>query len=168
VIEDDSGGLDLAAVYRRHQHRIFRYLLRRSGSRQDAEELTQRVFADAAGALSRGERPESMLAWLFTVAERRFVDEIRRRTRAADFMRTQVEPAASSLNYGPAVAHALRSGIEALPNDQREVVVMKIFEGRAFADIAERVGASEAACKMRFSRGLRRLRDYLEAEGITP
>lgn len=45
---------------------------------------------------------------------------------------------------------------------------MKVFEGRPFAEIASRVGASEGACKMRFSRGIRTLRALLEEEGIEP
>jgi RNA polymerase sigma-70 factor (ECF subfamily) len=164
----DPAGVDLAAVYERHRYKVYRYLLRRTGSADEAEELTQRVFADAVDSLARGSRPDSVAAWLFAVAERRFVDEIRRRTRAANFIRAQPEPPKSDLDYGPAVAQALRRSLKRLPDDQREIVVMKIFEGRTFADIADRVGATEAACKMRFSRGIRLLRQMLDQEGFTP
>ncbi len=63
--------------------------------------------------------------------------------------------------YGHGVAAALRDAIAALPESQRRVVVMKLLEGRSFAEIAARLGASEAACKMRLSRALERLRDEL-------
>jgi DNA-directed RNA polymerase specialized sigma24 family protein len=45
---------------------------------------------------------------------------------------------------------------------------MKLIEGCSFAEIASLVGATEAAVKMRFQRGLRALREDLELQGIGP
>jgi DNA-directed RNA polymerase specialized sigma24 family protein len=70
--------------------------------------------------------------------------------------------------YGGQVAVALRAALTALPATQREVVVLRLVEGRSFAEIAERLGATEAACKMRFLRGLASVRDVFEKEGIEP
>jgi len=170
VDDNKASETDAGEAFSRHGGKIFRYLLRRIGNRHDAEELTQRVFTDVTAALARGERPDSMLAWLYTVAERRFTDELRHRARAADVSQRAVvdaQPRERS-EYGPAVATALREEIERLPVDQGRVVVMKVLEGRSFAEIARAVGASEGACKMRFARGIRQLRDSLRRRGITP
>jgi len=70
--------------------------------------------------------------------------------------------------YGANVAERIREALEKLPEGQRRVVVLKLLEGRPFAEIARIVGVSEAASRMRSSRGLERLRDELEREGITP
>src|SRR5436190_5197424 len=78
------------------------------------------------------------------------------------------EPAASEARYGEEVARALRSGLERMPDDQRRVVVWRLLEGRPFAEIAGRLGTSEEACRMRFVRGLRALREEFEREGATP
>jgi DNA-directed RNA polymerase specialized sigma24 family protein len=43
-----------------------------------------------------------------------------------------------------------------------------LLEGRSFAEIAVAVSANEAACKMRFVRGLAEVRDVFEQKGITP
>jgi DNA-directed RNA polymerase specialized sigma24 family protein len=48
------------------------------------------------------------------------------------------------------------------------VVKMKILEGRPFAEIAERVGATEAACKMRLSRAVVQLKTELNERGLGP
>jgi DNA-directed RNA polymerase specialized sigma24 family protein len=45
---------------------------------------------------------------------------------------------------------------------------MKLLQGLSFTEIAGHVGATEAACKMRFARGLESVRDQLEKEGVTP
>lgn len=157
-------------AYRQHQSQIYRFLRRRTGSHDEAEDLTQRVFADAAAALSSSSPPESLLAWLYAVAERRYVDEIRRRQKVAGHIAGQLRSSGFHADpfYGPTVAEALRRTIGALPPDQRSVVAMKIFEERSFAEIAARLNTTEAACKMRFSRGVRQLREALREEGLAP
>lgn len=170
VYDNEASESDAGEAFSRHGGKVFRYLLRRIGNPHDAEELTQRVFTDITATLARGERPDSMLAWLYAVAERRFTDELRRRARAADISQRAFLDAQSRepSEYGPAVATALREEIERLPVEQGRVVVMKVLEGRSFAEIARAVGATEGACKMRFARGIRQLRDSLRRRGITP
>jgi RNA polymerase sigma-70 factor (ECF subfamily) len=155
-------------AFRRHSAQVYRYLLRRTGDESEAEELTQRVFADAAAALSSSDPPDSLLAWLYAVAERRFVDELRRRSRLRDALRQTLEADRAPPQYGASAARALGAAIGDLPEAARQVVVMKLLEGRSFAEIASKVGVSEAACKMRFSRGLAQLRDDLKEQGWSP
>jgi RNA polymerase sigma-70 factor, ECF subfamily len=146
-------------AFRRHYAEIYRFVRRRTGDHHRAEELTQQVFADAAAALRADGRPP--LAWLYAVARRRFADFARRSAR---------EPlglgAPAAAEYGPRVIEALRAALERLPDAQREVVVLKLWRGAAFAEIAERVGVSDEAARMRFSRGLAALRTALIEEGI--
>ena len=65
-------------------------------------------------------------------------------------------------------AASLRQALAALPEGQRQVVVLKLLRGVRFAEIAEQLGLSEAAAKMRFVRALEALRAELEREGVTP
>lgn len=156
-----------AAAFRQHRDQVFRYLLRKTGNALDAEELTQRVFVDAAAAL-RHNRPNSLLAWLYAVAERRFIDEVRRRARF-DASHSLEEIAAAERTdaaHVPEVRRALLQAVAGLPVDQQRVVVLKLFRGYSFAEIAREVGANEAACKMRFSRGISSVRESLSQQGI--
>lgn len=156
---------------RRHYREIYRYVRRRSRSDPDAEDVTQDVFADAARALATfqpGEGPP--IAWLYAVARRRLIDQARRHARRHE---VSGEPALELVadppaEYGPDVAEALRSGIERLPRLQQEVVLMKLVQGRSFAEIASALDAGEGACRMRFLRGLEQLRAFLEEEEVTP
>ena len=157
-------------AFRLHYGQIYRYLRRQTGSHHEAEELAQRVFADAAAALASKNPPDSLLAWLYAIAERRFVDELRRRKRSAAARDRHGSTASGRVEpvYGPDLAAALKRAIALLPTDQRDVVVMKLFQERRFSEIAEELGTTEAACKMRFSRALATLRDELRREGIEP
>lgn len=158
------------AFVRRYQE-IFRFVRRRTVTRSEAEDLTQEVFADAARVLGplSAEAPPT-LGWLYTVARRRLVDatrsDVRRRARRSDAVLELVPTSPSE--YGPAVARALVSAIAELPSSQREVVVRKVLQGQSFAEIADDLKATEAACKMRFARGLEALRSELTRQGVEP
>ena len=166
-VADSEPRVDLRGHYRD----VYRYVRRRSRSDADAEDVTQEVFADAAAALDRfkpGSPP--MLAWLYTVAQRRLVDAARRSSRrreASDDMLLElvVSPAP---DYGHDVAGALERGLRELPLLQRQVVAMKLVKGLSFAEIASATNSSEGACRMRFLRGLEQLRGFLEQEGMAP
>jgi RNA polymerase sigma-70 factor (ECF subfamily) len=155
---------DLAAeAFRRHYRQIYGFVRRRSGSDADAEDVAADVFADAAASLDRLESgTPPVLAWLYTVAKRRLADEARRRNRGD----AALKPVAPT--YPPEVARALGRALAALPAAQRDVVVLKLIRGLSFREIARMLGATEAACKMRLSRALERMRESLSEEGVEP
>ena len=151
-------------AFRRHYAQLFRYIRRRTPDDFEAEDVTQAVFADAAqrlGDFKPGASP--VLAWLYTVAQRRLADRARRiahqHASLRDLERTRLDSVDD--DYGGELAATLRQAIASLPESQRTVVVMKLLRGLSFAEIAAQVGVSEAACKMRFARGLEALRDRL-------
>ena len=153
-------------AFRRHYGHVYGYFRWRLGDPHRAEELTQEVFAAAASALPEvrpGDPP--VLAWLYTVARRRFADEARRRGRERSLAaRLSVR---SGSDYEP-VAGAIREAIAALPGGQAQVVVLKLVRGLTFAEIGAEVGLTEGAAKMRFVRGLERLRAELSERGVEP
>jgi RNA polymerase sigma-70 factor, ECF subfamily len=158
-------------AFRRHYGQVFRYIRRRVATDDDADELTQTVFVDAAAALERfrpGATP--MLALLYTVAQRRLADRARlfaRRGQATDLDTVPLH-AVGTHEYSGDVAGAIRRALDELPETQRRVVAMKLLQGISFAEIACETRATEAACKMRFSRGLEAIKAVLEGEGIAP
>ena len=67
-------------AFRRHHAQIHGYLTRKTGDPDCAEDLAQEVFLDATVPLSDGGfAPDSLPAWLHTIAKRRFADDARRR-----------------------------------------------------------------------------------------
>ena len=154
-------------AFRRHHAQIYRYLRRRTGDPYRAEDLAQEVFADAAVALSRGERPSSMLAWLYTIAQRRFADEARRRSRGPAGVRLDdVLDELVAPDYATDLGRALRESLARLAPNERRVISMKLLRGSSFHEIATTLEVSEAAAKMRFQRALAALRADLAQQGI--
>jgi RNA polymerase sigma-70 factor (ECF subfamily) len=156
-------------AFRRHYGEVYRFLLRRTADSGEAEELTQRVFADAAAAeeqLERDQRP--LLPWLLAVAHRRWVDERRRDRRQRQALETVgADPERVGIS-DTELAAAIRQTLDRLPEEQREVVVRRLLLGQSFRDIAVGLGLSEGAVKMRFRRGLELLRSLLGEEGYAP
>jgi RNA polymerase sigma-70 factor (ECF subfamily) len=165
----DPPGDAAQLAFERYSRHVYRFLLKRTRDHHDAEVLTQRVFAEAAEALRQpSARPTNVLAWLYTVAERRFIDETRRRITSRRHLMMLIPPAAApDLAYSDEVVAALRRTIAALPEDQRTIVVRKVICGDSFADIARDLGITIAACKMRLSRAMVQLRRDLEEAGVT-
>lgn len=169
--QNDASGSAAEWAFRRHYDDVYRYLVRRTGDPHLAEELVQQVFADAVTHLEVEHGSTPVLAWLYTVARRRFADEARRRARQGIGI-ARLEGLARAWgaadSYGSRVATAIRHALTALEPEARAVVVMKLLEGRSFAEISQRTGISEPAARMRFVRALRLLRAELEKRGVEP
>jgi RNA polymerase sigma-70 factor (ECF subfamily) len=153
-----------ARAFKHHYRDVYDFVRRRSATDVEAEDVTAEVFEAAAAGLDRfrpGAAP--VLAWLYTVARRRLVDQARRRSRLV-----ALAPADPAPEYGTEVAAAIRGAIAQLSEDHRRVVVLRLLEGRSFRETAKLLEISEGACKMRLARALERLRSALEEEGVTP
>jgi RNA polymerase sigma-70 factor (ECF subfamily) len=157
-------------AFRRHHAQIVRYLSRRTGDLDRAEDIAQDVFLDATVALSAdGFVPDSLPAWLQTIAKRRFADDARRRRlRLAD---PAWDGSLDELSASDGDGDDRRAVIEAimlLNPGERGVIVMRLIRGCSFKEIACSLEVSEAAAKMRFQRALAVLRRNLEQHGVAP
>lgn len=148
--------------------RVFRFVRRRVPTSEDAEDLTQEVFANAAARLNEQDIGSPYLAWLYTVARRRIADEARRTARSPTVSLELVAEPPAAEPYGDAVTRTLDAGLASMPDGQRRVVVGRLLRGRSFAELSKELGATEDACRMRFMRGLQHLRQEFTREGLDP
>ncbi|MDX6568207.1 MAG: polymerase sigma-70 factor, subfamily [Gaiellales bacterium] len=152
--------------FRDHRDTLFRFLLRRTRHAERAEDLTQQVFLEAARDRPRvgaGEPP--LLAWLYTVARRRYLDE-QDRPVPVPLVEAELVSTDEGLQYGRQVAHAIRVGMQRLSPEHRDVLSRRLLEGVPFAELAARYGMTEGAVKMRFTRGLAELQRELARLGV--
>lgn len=149
---------------------VLLFVRARLGSADDAEDVAQEVFADAVEMLAASARAAPpTLGWLYTVARRRLIDESRRRVRRRTVSLELVGGLESRQDpYGGLVAQAFDVALGGLTEPQRQVVVLRLLEGRSFAEIADSLRTTEVACRMRFMRALQHLRTEFQKEGLTP
>jgi RNA polymerase sigma factor (sigma-70 family) len=141
------------------------------GDAQLAEDVTQRVFADAARAAARLGRHPAPSGWLFTsthfAATQIVRAEQRRRAREqeAHAMHEQnTDPAAIAWER---LRPALDDLIAGLAERDREAVLLRFYEGQSWAEVGARLQLSEAAARSRVERALERLRAALARQGET-
>ena len=146
----------LGALYDRHATGLFRWVLARGLPRGDAEDLLSECFV---ALVDRGERAgeiEDVGAYLFAVARHHLARRGRRpEPEALDLI---AEPAASN---APADALAIREALADLTPEQREVVVLKVWQGRTFDEIGRLLGISPNTASSRYRYALEKLRAAL-------
>ena len=158
------------AFYRRHEDAVLGFFLRRTRSADLAADLTAETFARA---LEGRERFDASLgdagAWLFGIA-RNLLATSQQRGRVDDSVRRRLgmEPLhldddalarINALDADPALV-----ALDGLPPDQRAAIVGRVIEEQGYPDLAEQLRCSQSVVRQRVSRGLRTLRDDLEAE----
>ena len=122
----------------------------------DADDCLQETFMSALRAYPRISHADNIRAWLYTIAQRKATDLIRRRARRPTRDLDGVDPVAPSAPDPP--DDGLWRTVRDLPAKQRAAVVHRFVLDLAYAEIGARMGTSEEAARQNVSAGLRRLR----------
>jgi RNA polymerase sigma-70 factor (ECF subfamily) len=152
----------------RYQDVLYRYALRMTGQADVAADLAQAAFVKAYGNLSRCRDPERFGAWLFRILVNGCKDYLKsHRRRDASLDHRPVASAASENDPAAEVERSelrtlLDEALARLPEPQRQAFVLKHVEGLSYEEIAELLGVSIPALKMRVHRAREALRAVLE------
>jgi RNA polymerase sigma-70 factor (ECF subfamily) len=153
-------------LYDRYVRKIHDYLFYRCHHRETAEDLTSLTFTKALERLASFDAEKGTFsAWLYRIARNTLIDHYR-----AAKPETDIEDVWDLLRDGTDVAREAETAerlrqveahLASLPAEHRELVIMRVWDGLSYAEIAEVTGKSEAACKMAFSRTMSALRKAL-------
>ena len=150
--------LDTRELFERYGDAVFRLAWSCTGSRQDAEDVTQTVFLKVLERRPDLE-PGKERAWLFRVA----VNECRSLWRRLKLRRT--EPLEEALAVAaPQEEPVLRLVME-LKAGEREILYLIYYEGFSTRETASLLGISQTAVTTRLQRARKKLRERLEEEG---
>ncbi|MFN2539325.1 MAG: RNA polymerase sigma factor [Mycobacteriales bacterium] len=164
----------LRALYEQLAPRVHAYLRVRGAS--EPEDLTSEVFLTVFPKLAALQGGASGLrTFTFSVAHARLVDDLRRRGRREPTLpyAAESDPRTSLSSEDEALAlvqsERVRDLLATLPDDQRDVLVMRILGDLTVDQVAAALGRSSGAVKQLQRRGLLRLRATLEASpgGVT-
>jgi len=148
-------------LYDRHFQRVYGYVIRRTGSRAEAEDITSAVFERALTNLRRFEwRGVPFVAWLYRIAANAIADRRKQTERdSPDPPPDMPDDRESEEIERRALIADL---IERLPDTQRQVIEMRFAEEKSIREIAAALDRSEGAVKQLQLRALENLRKHME------
>lgn len=147
-------------------------------TKADAEDLVQQVFLEAIRDWPqfRGETPVELLAWLRQILRHKLSNlsrwyhtrkhDVRREIPYAERLTSEVSTPPSTESDGGLVGTEQAAVVERilarLSEDHRRVIVLRIREGRSFAEIADLMSRTSAAVRKLLSRALAKARHDME------
>lgn len=141
-------------------------IMRRQLRDDDAQELVQQTFLQMHRARNDFDMSRKLRPWLMTIAYNLKRELFRRRGRKPESA-LEVEPEAEDrgdIVERKSEAARLRRALATLPEGQREVIEMHWFEELSFPEVAEILGLTTSAVKVRAHRGYKALRATLEKD----
>ncbi|HEX2767448.1 MAG TPA: RNA polymerase sigma factor [Candidatus Limnocylindria bacterium] len=156
-------------LYRRYLDRVYGYCYYLLGDHHDAEDVTERTFVAALGAIG-GFRDEgaSFRAWLFRIAHNQLANALRARGRqrtapldADPLPATGADPLAWVTRDEE--ARRVRRALDGLAEDRRQVLVLRFVDGLSAKEIGDVLGRSAGAVRVLQHRALRDLAERLDA-----
>lgn len=175
-------GGDISAfdtLVQRWERKIQGAVYRIMGSGEDARDLAQETFLRAYRGLGSFKSEARFSSWLYQIALNLCRDRLRQRRGKTLVSIEDLDPATAARvdRSGPTVtAHDMveakdlgrivAAAMSDLPEEQREVIVLKEYEGLTFQEIADTLGVPVSTVKTRLYRGLVQMRERLERQGM--
>ena len=173
------------SLVRRHRAPVFNFILRYTGQRARAEDVLQETWLKVVRSAREYEPKAKFTTWLYTIARNLCVDSARkesyRQAASLEAPATGAEgaegrPLGEGLPdtgaspergaYNARVRPLLERALSSLPEEQREVFILREYSGIPFKDIAEVTGVSENTVKSRMRYALEGLRRRLAELGV--
>ena len=152
---------DFRLLVQRYQRPLFAYLASRLGNQLEAEEAAQESFVRAFLSLKKLRKPDSFYSWLIGIAGRVLKEQFRAGQRrqkdseAEETFRAEDSPGAPEC--------PLEEVIAVLPENQRQVILLRYYEGLSCHEVAERLAMPLGTVTKTLSRAYALLRQELKA-----
>jgi RNA polymerase sigma-70 factor (ECF subfamily) len=164
----DGDAAAFEMLYRRHKDGVYRYLLRLSGHRDAADDVFQEVWGKIIRARDRYRPTARFSTFLYRVAHNCFIDHIRRNQRHAQAIEFAPDrhpdpgEAPDRLAERAFAKRRLDAAIAALPEEQREVFLLRTEADLDLEVIAKITGTNRETAKSRLRYAVNKLRKSVE------
>jgi RNA polymerase sigma-70 factor, ECF subfamily len=147
------------------QKPLFNFCLRFIGDHDTAKDILQMVFLKIYQKLPTLENHSKFSSWVYSITRNLCFDEIKR--KKFESLEEETINIKDNETYeqdlaSKEVTEVLKSALQKIPEDQREVIVLKTYQDLKFIEIAEILGISINTVKSRMYHGLKALKPYVE------
>jgi len=166
----------LHALYERAHRVVFTLIMRITGNRETAEEVTLDVFHDVWRRASRYQEADgTVLGWIMNQARSRAIDRVRFDQRKKRMQPETGDPLPSTVTADPGdliafkqQSQALCKALTVLTPDERKAIEAAFFSELTYAEVAVRLNQPLGTIKTRIRSGLHKLREALAERGERP
>ena len=160
----------------RWEKRVYNYLLRITANREDALDLTQDVFLKAYQNLRKLDDPGRFAPWMYRIAHNEAYSLFRKRRPETDVDEIEPEATGTKVTVGGSsvfpmeLSLAVSSALGRLTPEQREAVVLKVYQGFKFEEMSEILSCPVSTIKSRLYTALELLKAELapvKARGLS-
>jgi RNA polymerase sigma-70 factor, ECF subfamily len=156
VLNGDSEAFNI--LVRQWEKPIYNFILRMIGDRDEAMDLCQDCFMKAYRELRTLKDRDRFSSWLYRIAHNTCLSRIR---KDQGKIRVELSDDAGSTHFPAENRLAVEKALRQLPDDQREVIILKVYQGLKFEEIAGIQGAPVSTVKSRLYMGFEKLRSIL-------
>jgi RNA polymerase sigma factor (sigma-70 family) len=143
-------------LYGRYNEKIYAYIYYRTHHRQVAEDLTSTVFIKAIDRIDTYDVSKGAFSsWLYRIARNTVVDHFRITVRTQDIETVWDLADTKDIELDIDTEQRIKQVkelLQTLNKEQRDIVIMRVWDEMSFKEIAEVTGKTEASCKMAFYR----------------
>ena len=155
---------DIESLYQAYYSKVMGYIYSRIRNRADAEDICSDVFEKVQRKLPDFD-PEkaSVSTWIFTITRNTVIDHYRRSKPTEELdenMSDSAELDESLLNSE--TLSELAGALRALPEELRDIIVLRYYDGKPLTEVAEIMGLSYGAVKLRHQSALAKLRKVFQ------
>lgn len=164
-----------AALYELYFERIYRYARLKVGDQAEAEDITAAVFLNAWRAVDRfsPQGENAFLAWLFRLTHNALIDRYRRQRNVGSLDAVDESALPLEAHFNPeamlewqVTVDELQHALQALTEEQREVVLLRFVEGLSAREVGEIMGKQEGTVRGMQFRAIEALRRVLSQQKV--
>jgi RNA polymerase sigma-70 factor (ECF subfamily) len=155
-----------------HIDGLYGYALVLTQNRTDAEDLVQEAYVRAIRAMGHLRDDSNVKGWLFTILRNVWLNELRQRRKASESVDVEADKRTSSLidenvesphdaYVGKLERRHVRAAIQKLPQEAREVILLREWEQLSYQEIATVLDCPVGTVMSRLARARSKLRDLL-------
>lgn len=146
---------------------IYNFVYYKTHHKETAEDITSTVFTKAFTNIASFKSDKGPFsAWLYQIARNQIIDHYRAVKPTLDIEDAWGVGDESDIERDLDTKEQLakvKTYLQGLSAEQRDIVIMRVWQEMSYAEIAAALGKSEASCKMMFSRTISKLREEIPA-----
>jgi len=163
------GNLDaFETLFRLHQNQVYGWIVRIIRNPATAEDLTIETFWRVYRAHARFDPAQGFGAWARRIATNAAFDYLKTARAETDLPEDLVSPALPDPGVNEELRRKTRHAFSRLPPKLKIAATLALIEEQPYKEIAEALGISMSALKLRVFRAVRLLRDELKRQGLEP